>query len=156
MADDVGQRVLHVHQTLHGYADGHRLIGGSLQFTASDAKQMLVLSDLAGPGGKLDERGYLTGYPLPELGMYAVARTWPAPEMPRPGCVWTHTLLVDYSDLALLRAPTSLARLFRRPKGDLSEYASTIDFADGEPDALDESTRPIASRLLQIGRASGR
>lgn len=39
-----------------------------------------------------DREGYLTGYPLPD-GRYALARTWPALDQPRPNCVWTHTLI---------------------------------------------------------------
>ena len=32
---------------------------------------------------------YVTGYPLDSINAYALAMTWYAPEMPRPGCVWT-------------------------------------------------------------------
>lgn len=59
---------------------------------------------------------YLTGYPLPDAGYYALARTWPAPEQPRPGCVWTHTLLIEFADLAALKDLSFLLKLFRRPE----------------------------------------
>ena len=41
---------------------------------------------------------YLTAYPLPRSSLVAFARTWTAPEMPRPGCVWTHTLLIEQKE----------------------------------------------------------
>lgn len=120
------ERVI-VHQALHGYADGHRQLAISVPLKPRDQKTLLALSDISGAGARLDEEGYLTGYPLPESGVFALARTWPAPEMPRPGCVWTHTLLIDFSDLAVLPALTELTILFRRPAGlgDVRAYDQT-------------------------------
>lgn len=80
-----------LHQTLHGYSDGHRLISSSLSLAGQDARTMQVMSDLSGPGVKPGVDGYLTGHPLEGVGKYVLARTWAAPEMPRPGCVWTHS-----------------------------------------------------------------
>jgi hypothetical protein len=37
-----------VHQTLHGYSEGHRLIESSLQIQANLARIMLRMSDLLG------------------------------------------------------------------------------------------------------------
>ena len=76
---------------------------------------MLLMSDVSGSGVASDGSSYLTGYPLQDAGMYALARTWSAPEMPRPGCVWTHTLFVEYPDLAKASAPSQLDKLFARP-----------------------------------------
>ncbi len=76
---------------------------------------MLALSDISGPGARLESSGYLTGYPLSESGFFALARTWPAPEMSRPGCVWTHTLLIDFTDLAAWESLTALTTLFEHP-----------------------------------------
>ena len=104
-----------VHQALHGYADGHRLLACSTRLKGRDANTMLVLSDASGPGAQIREFGYLTGYPMAETGMYALGRTWAAPEMSRPGCVWTHTLLIEFADLATLDTPGSLMSAFRRP-----------------------------------------
>src|SRR5712692_7263106 len=112
MAHDLkdGQRP-RVHQALHGYSDGHRLLACSTTLKPKEQKAMLIMSDVSGSGAVIDKAGYLTGYPLPESGMYALARTWPATELPRPGCVWTHTLLIDFSDLALLPAMDANRRL---------------------------------------------
>lgn len=121
-------RSITVHQMLHGYSDGHRLIGGSLRLDSQAARAMLVMTDLSGPGVKPPSRGYLTGYPLEDAGKYVLARTWAAPEMPRPGCVWTHSLLIDYADLALLVEARSLLSLFQRPDEDIgAKYAHALN-----------------------------
>lgn len=128
MVDGVtGAARLKLHHALHGYAEGHRELANSIQLKPRDAKTMLFLSDVSGPGVRIDESGYLTGYPLPDAGLYAFARTWAAPEMPRPGCVWTHTLLIDFADLARLGALTDLISAFRRPQpSGHAEYAKPL------------------------------
>ncbi len=76
---------------------------------------MLVMSDVSGSGVAGLGTPYLTGYPLTDSGLYALSMTWPAPEMPRPGCVWTHTFLISFADLAIMDVPSALAKLFTRP-----------------------------------------
>lgn len=111
-----------VEQALHGYASGHRLLRSSGQIPPDAQRLMLPISD-AVDGRVLDEfDGYLTGYPLSDMRSYALARTWAAPELQRPGCVWTHTLLVRFSDLGRVTDPETLLPLFRRPSDDLSVY----------------------------------
>ena len=114
-----------LHQALHGYADGHHQLALSTPLKPRDQKRLLALSDISGPGARIGEEGYLTGYPLSESGFFALGRTWSAPEMARPGCVWTHTLLIDFTDLAALETLTGLLDLFRRPPGAsaASEYS---------------------------------
>ena len=112
-----------VHQSLHGYEDGHRLLASSVQIKGRDGKTLLSMSDVSGPNARISETGYLTGYPLPDSGFYALARTWPAPEMSRPGCVWTHTLLIDLADLALLESVSPLIGAFRRPSFPIDKNA---------------------------------
>lgn len=115
--------VLKLHQALHGYTDGHRQLALSTTLKPRDTKIMMVLSDLSGRGAQIDEAGYLTGYPLVDSKMYAIARTWPALEMSRPGCVWTHTLLIDFADYASVKDIRSLLSLFKRPSaGSTAEY----------------------------------
>jgi hypothetical protein len=48
---------LKVHQTLHGYSDGHRQLASSVTLKPRDIKTMLVLSDISGPGARIDDRG---------------------------------------------------------------------------------------------------
>jgi hypothetical protein len=120
-----------VHQALHGYNDGHRLLSSSLPLEGIEARLMLVMSDLSGPGVKPPSSGYLTGYPLEKFGKYVLARTWAATEMPRPGCVWTHSLLIDNADLAQISSAVALLRAFRRPDGPShrSKYALSAQIA---------------------------
>lgn len=89
---------------------------------------MLLMSDVSGPGVASLGLPYLTGYPLVESGMYALARTWPAPEMSRPGCVWTHTVLIGFADLATLVSPSAIAELLQRPttKTPLDVYSRDV------------------------------
>ena len=124
---------LAVHQTLHGYSDGHRLISGSLPLSAAEARIVVVMSDLSGPGVKADPSGYLTGYPLKGAGKYVLARTWAAPEMPRPGCVWTHSIIVDNADLAAMTSAAALVAAFRRPSEPLikSDYSALLEISVG-------------------------
>jgi len=119
---------LKLHQALHGYAEGHRQLACSLPLPSRDAKTLLVLSDISGPGVRISEEGYLTGYPLGDAGLYAIARTWSAPEMSRPGCVWTHTLLIDFADLAAPNSFSQLLTVFRRPNvEDHAAYSRPIE-----------------------------
>lgn len=124
MADGVKVSTYHfVHQALHGYSDGHQQLALSVKLTPRDKKTLLILSDISAPGSVLDEQGYISGYPLTESGFFAIGRTWPAEEMPRPGCVWTHTLLIDFNDLATFDSLSSLLTIFKRPI-DLKNYDS--------------------------------
>lgn len=131
--------IIKVHQSLHGYSDGHRQLACSAKLSQDDAKLVLTMSDVSGAGVASEGSSYLTGYPLNDLGMYALAKTWSAPEMPRPGCVWTHTIYIEYADLATVIAPSRLARLFSRPESaNWSSYGvptsmSVLDCDEPEP-----------------------
>lgn len=118
-----------LHQALHGYADGHRQLALSVPLQPKDQMTLLSLSDMSGPGGGIDDGGYITGYPLTESGYYAIGRTWPARELRRPGCVWTHTLLIDFSDLAIFDTFEWIIGAFRRPQelGSAKSYSSPME-----------------------------
>ncbi len=150
MVDELDKRV-RVHQALHGYAEGHRLLACSTTLKARDQKIMLVMSDASGAGASLDTDGYLTGYPLPDSGVYAVARTWAATELARPGCVWTHTILVDFADLANLPSMSFLDAVFRRPAVGFQQldYATavTVERLDEEK-PMSVVTRDSLKRIL--------
>ncbi len=142
-----------IHQTLHGYADGHRQIAGTVRLPANDARLVLTLSDISGPSSRLPECGYLTGYPLAESGMYALARTWAAPEMSRPGCVWTHTLLIDFADLAMIEEPSQLDDLFRCPNdsGILWDYSAPLRIGPESERALTPVLAVSEARAIIAG-----
>jgi len=110
-----------IHQTLHGYDGGHSLLGSSRELPVDVRMLMLPISDMSGNSILPGFEEYITGYPLKEINAYAIAKTWYASEMRRPGCVWTQTLLIDFADLPYLRDIEFLFTLFRRP-------VSTVDF----------------------------
>jgi hypothetical protein len=87
---------------------------------------MGVQTDNSDAGKSGEWEALLAGYPLAS-GLYAWSLTWPAPEMPRPGCVWSHSLIIDPSDLPTLGSAEFLAA-FRRPVvGEESLYSRTLE-----------------------------
>src|SRR5438128_673752 len=90
-------------QALHGYDSGHRLLSSSVSFIPSDERSTLIMSDLSGPRLVEGFTEYITAYPLPSRKYYAIAKTWYASEMERPGCVWTHTLLINAEDISRIK-----------------------------------------------------
>ncbi len=105
-----------IHQALHGYDHGHSLLVSSIDVTSEAKRKLLIMSDMSGASMQSGFDEYLTGYPIKEMNVYALAKTWNAPEMKRPGCVWTQTLLIKFSDLANIESYFDLVNLFKRPK----------------------------------------
>jgi len=139
-----------IQQTVHGYSEGHCLLASSVRLPKDADRLVLLLSDLSGSTGGEQFDPYLTGYPVASAGYYALSRTWPAPEMPRPGCVWTHTLLIRDEVLGGLIRPELLLPLFRRPSHGhgYSEYQEAIPVPDGFHD-----TSARASRAANVGQS---
>lgn len=123
-----------IHQTIHGYRDGHKLLSSSTPLGSDAARAMLVLSDMSGPSMQPAFDEYLTGYPLPSSDFFVLAKTWYAPEMQRPGCVWTHSLLIPRAQLPELSSARLMA-CFRRPQ------AAGLDVAAASPIVFDEELR---------------
>lgn len=116
-----------VDQAVHGYSDGHRLLSASRQFAQSSERLLRTLSDLSGPSAYSSFGDYYTAYPLHDDRSFAIGRTWIASEMRRPGCVWTHTLVVRNEDLSYLGSVLRLLPLFVRPSlADLGDYARRL------------------------------
>jgi len=109
-----------VQQLLHGYNQGHNLLAGSIVIASSvDMDRMMALSDWSEFENPIDaDSSYITAYPLPDSSYYAVAKTWYASEMKRPGCIWTHTLLLDINDLENGFDIRMLMSMFIRPSVD--------------------------------------
>jgi hypothetical protein len=143
--DAANLQIGEVHQFLHGYSDGHRLIEGSVKLPSELARLMLKMSDLSGGSVVSGFERYITGYPLESINAYALAMTWYAPEMPRPGCVWTHTITLPVQTLATISSLVLLTKLFRRPKRGFlkTDYAETISFERGpvQVNALEDDIR---------------
>lgn len=117
-----------VHQCLYGYQDGHRLLSSSLRLPQEVASTLLLLSDLA-PGLSLPNgKGYWTGVPLLSIKAYALMYTWLAPEMSRPGCVWSHVLIISFADMARFSDLSVLMRHLKRPNvmSGFDDYAATL------------------------------
>lgn len=141
-----------LHHCLHGYRNGHELVATSRDIKGPDAQILLILSDLSGSNPPRDLESYLTGYPLSKLGVYAIAKTWLAWEMPRSGCVWTHTVLIDFSDLGAIDDPVGLLSLFRRPNdtSDFSFYKSPIVYCEQNfSKEFDPNVQPILYQILE-------
>lgn len=109
------REILTLEQTLHGYSRGHRKLSSSIQIDRVADKALHELSDMSGPNMQSGFEHYLTAYPLPMSDFYAFGMTWYAHEMERPGCVWTHTLLLKRTDIEALEDMSVLIPLFRRP-----------------------------------------
>ncbi|MCT7947815.1 hypothetical protein [Shewanella septentrionalis] len=123
-----------IDQCLFGYDDGHRLLASSLPLE-SETSLLTELSDLA-PGtifGSSD--GYWTGLPVPSIGRYVLMRTWPAPEMPRPGCVWTHGIFIEPKHFESVSNLSIFIRFFRKPSdiADWGSYKVQIEAELGRP-----------------------
>lgn len=139
-----------IHQTIHGYREGHRLLSSSLSLGADAARAMLVLSDMSGPAMQPGFDEYITGYPLPGSAFFVFAKTWYAPEMQRPGCVWTHSFLLSREQLSQISA-LNLASKFRRPQQETMESTAMRSLeldqaADGTK--VDGFPDPTAAALL--------
>ncbi|MFQ6601886.1 hypothetical protein [Flavobacterium sp. C3NV] len=116
---------IQIEQTLHGYQNGHQLLMSSSSLSNDAKKTLLVQSDLS--GSNIDEgfKIYITGYPLATH--FAFSKTWYADEMKRPGCVWTQTLLIQFSDLGKIPDLDQLLQYFKRPvKDEYADYSFPI------------------------------
>lgn len=112
--------MIYVDQALHGYANGHQMLESSCEWTLNNRKKIDVLSDLNGQCDKEKFKEYYTGYPLADESKYVIAKTWYAWEMERPGCVWTHSIIIPLTDIAHISSVDELMVLFTRP--NLNEY----------------------------------
>ncbi|GAB3956367.1 hypothetical protein GCM10028805_46010 [Spirosoma harenae] len=111
-----------IHQTLHGYRNGHQLLASSLELAVHTKRLLLFQSDLSGSMPFKSYYSYLTGYPIQESGLYAIAKSWYANEMQRPGCVWTQTFLIEFSDIGKFIDFSVLLPLFNRPNNITSKF----------------------------------
>jgi hypothetical protein len=121
---------IQIDQLLFGYRDGHELLAGSVEIDARLEPKLLPHTD-----ARFEDESphYLVGTQIPELERFMLTRLWPAPELPRPGAVWAHALLVKLEDLAALD-PVALLPHFKRPEaGRVSGYDARISVSDNAP-----------------------
>lgn len=145
-----------IHQAIHGYRDGHRLLSSSTPLPPDASRTMLVLSDMSGPSMQPGFDEYLTAYPLPGTELFVLAKTWYAPEMQRPGCVWTHSLLILRSHIARV-ACASLLGAFRRPQLDGVESAATkpVEVNEASDDTTPDAFADRGLAAAMIGAVLG-
>ena len=112
-------------QMLFGYNNGHTLINTSLKKTLYRQKDVDFISDASGMGRFCS---YITCYPICEDGYYVFAKTWYAEEMMRPGCVWTHVILISFEDIARVGGKIDIDAVFQRPdvKKGFEQYGKQI------------------------------
>lgn len=124
---------MRIEQVLHGYKDGHQLLASSTKaLSPSDRRKMALLSDWNEyVSAQEDDSSYLMCYPLPDSPYYVVAKTWYADEKERPGCVWTHSLLIDIQGQTSFFDYEQLYPLFKRPKeGFYGPYEEALEIGE--------------------------
>ncbi len=147
--------IFKVDQTLHGYSEGHRLLAGSRRLSGESQRAMRTLSDLSGPRLVPGFADYLTGYTLFEEKLFCLARTWYADECDRPGCVWTHSLLLPSRDLDQINSLECLLPLFRRPSpveegnANLEPYSQPVSVMVPPPAPINYAPPSIAKTLIE-------
>jgi hypothetical protein len=136
-----------IHQAIHGYREGHKLLSSSTPLGSDAARAMLVLSDMSGPSMQPGFDEYLTGYPLAGTDYFAFAKTWYAPEMQRPGCVWTHSLLIPRTQVASVSV-SRMMMSFRRPQADGVDAAATAPIVIEDETPVGSMTDGFGDRAL--------
>lgn len=137
-----------VGQAVFGYSNGHRLLTSTFPLSAVDIYELAAASDLA-PGAQISgDSSYLTGLSLPDSKLYALMRTWLAPEMPRPGCVWSHVLLLDHSFMATQVDLAVLGDLHRRPDKYATDTAFSVPIALNRRLRAGKAGRPETEMVL--------
>lgn len=139
-----------IDQVVHGYRDGHRQLAGSLVLDVEATDVMALASDLLTSRSLRIDESYITGYPIKSEHKYVFARTWPAPEMSRPGCVWTHSLVVDYPTVSKIEDPDVILSLFERPSlATLNRYFSPLTFGESAGDSFPIVPADYADEVVQ-------
>jgi hypothetical protein len=134
------KRSLQIHQLFHGYRRGHEQLSASTKLDRPDSDLVTRLSDLSGTLlSGISFTSYLTIYPLPSSQFYAVAMTLPDPTVPRAGCVFTHTLLLDMNDWATLPVPKDIISLFVDSTAVPDKPVSVLNYTPPHISANDQS-----------------
>ena len=145
-------RVL-VNQLLFGYEDGHRLLAGSMDLPAPALSRLLGATDA--PLTDFDSR-LLTCLPVPDAGVYALCFTWAAPEITRPGAVWSQVLLVSMPQLSRLKDCSVLLTLARRPaRGEEAVYREPMNLVALRPDDWHEPGLDVVEEVCAAAYGDG-
>jgi hypothetical protein len=129
---------LTLQQAVFGYRAGHNMLASSCPLSPDSRRMLARLTDASGPWPPSGFDSVITGTPLPDAPYYALFCTWPAPEMHRPGCVWSHVLLIELADLASFQNLATLKQLFKRPS-----IQSTDSFGEPIKSFTEEQVVPL-------------
>jgi GTPase-associated protein 1, N-terminal domain type 1 len=139
-----------IDHALFGYSEGHRQLASTVRLPSEDMYHLGAASDLASDVSLDPAKSYLTGLPLAESRRYALIRTWAAPEMSRPGCVWSHVLLLDDGILSTQADMLIFFSLFRNPREvDRSFYSEPL-LLSAEGASATPSLAPRADLISDI------
>jgi len=121
-------QLVRIEQALFGYRQGHELLASSTEFARLENAFLQSKTDLASIDGFEYRDNYVSGFPLGDGTRYVLVCTWPAPEQTRPGCVWSHVLLLQYADFGSIRDAAGILQLFKRPNSIMGfdDYSRTI------------------------------
>jgi GTPase-associated protein 1 len=145
--------VVRVDQLVFGYREGHELLAGSIKV---EPRLQLELLPHADARFEDDSPHYLVGLALADLERFMLVRIWPAPELPRPGAVWAHALLLD-QDAAESLDPVRLVDSFRRPTVDsLSTYREPLFALPSGPTRVEAPLELMISLCLLAYRRPSR
>ena len=144
---------IRIEQALYGYKNGHQLLQASCSISQENGQTLLLHSDLTGSNMDPNYKSYFTGFPLVRSNQFAICRTWYADDMQRPGCVWTHILLIGFADLGKIPNLQTFITLFQRPKED--EYAQYGQPIDIQFDELDFHPLGIDKTLASVQILNG-
>lgn len=144
--------MIKLHQMLHGYKLGHNYIQGSIVLPSThDMDKIATLSDWSEYVGIDNKRDYITAYPLDESPYYVVAKTWYADTMRRPGCVWTHSLLIHEEDLVKITDFCNLLFLFERPHDEnFDDYSTQRAFVEDTKESESQLSELGANRVAEV------
>lgn len=146
-------------QALFGYSGGHQLLAASLHLPTEARHSLAVATDISGSAPTWSFDQAYTGMPLAGTEFYALFCTWLAPEMPRPGCVWSHVLLIELPDLAELRDLGALRSLFVRPAApmELDGYSKPVHYQAAPERSLGiaSNSEPVAVILIEALYSGG-
>ena len=141
-----------IDQLLFGYRDGHELLAGSLEINARLQADLLPHAD-----ARFDDESdhYIVGLRVEALGRFMLTRIWPAPELPRPGAVWAHALLIDDAAVELID-PLLLIKHFRRPELDeFDSYCASFDLPTTGLSQCAEVSDELMTALCQVAYEGG-
>lgn len=143
---------IRLQQAVFGYREGHNLLASSVPLAPKARHLLATMTDASGAETDPAFARAYTGLPVPETDYYALFCTWLAPEMPRPGCVWSHVILIELSDLARIENLGTLRALLRRPNvtSPITGYEDVMTLPEAKRRSRTGATASAAAVLAAL------